>query len=129
MSACVLDASALLALLLDEPGAEQVKAVLAEAVLGVVNLEEIVSYFAKLGVALVDIKSLLHPLPVRFVPVDADLSYDAGMLRPLTSQHGLSLGDRCCLALARREAIPAMTADRQWADIAAAVSVQVRLIR
>jgi ribonuclease VapC len=42
---------------------------------------------------------------------------------------GLSLGDRYCLALAKREGIPALTAERRWPDIAAAAGVTVDLIR
>jgi PIN domain nuclease of toxin-antitoxin system len=125
----VLDASALLALLLDEPGGEKVKAVLDGALLGAVNLAEIVSHYAKLGAARSDIEALLQPLPVRVVPIDTGLSYEAGMLRPLTLKGGLSLGDRYCLALAKREGTPALTAERRWPDIAAAADVTVELIR
>jgi PIN domain nuclease of toxin-antitoxin system len=63
------------------------------------------------------------------VPIDAALSYDAGMLRPITLAGGLSLGDRYCLALAKRERVPALTAERRWPDIAAAAGVTVELIR
>jgi PIN domain nuclease of toxin-antitoxin system len=42
---------------------------------------------------------------------------------------GLSLGDRYCLALAKREGVPALTAERRWPDIAAAADVTVNLIR
>ena len=42
---------------------------------------------------------------------------------------GLSLGDRYCLALARREGVPALTAERRWPEIADAAGVTVRLIR
>jgi ribonuclease VapC len=129
VTSAALDASALLAMLLDEPGAEKVKAALDGAVLGAVNLAEIVSHYAKLGAARPDIEAMLRPLPIRVVPIDAALSYDAGMLRPLTLPGGLSLGDRYCLALARREGVPALTAERRWPDIAAAVGVMVELIR
>ena len=129
MTSCVLDASALLALLLGEPGAEKVRAVLDGALVGAVNLAEIVSHYAKLGASRSDIEAMLTPLPVRVVPVDVVLSYEAGMLRPLTLPGGLSLGDRYCLALAKREQIPAMTAERRWPDIAGAAGVKVELIR
>jgi ribonuclease VapC len=45
-------------------------------------------------------------LPVRVVPIDAGLSYEAGVLRPLTLKGGLSHGHRYCLALAKRESTP-----------------------
>ena len=129
MTRVALDASALLAMLLGEPGGETVKAVLDGALLGVVNLAEIVSHYAKLGASRPDIEAMLRPLPIRVVPIDAALSYAAGMLRPLTLPGGLSLGDRYCLALAKQEGIPAMTAERRWPDIAAAAGVTVDLIR
>lgn len=125
----VLDASALLALLLGEPGVERVKAALDGAAMAAVNLAEVVSHYAKLGAARPDIEGLLRPLPIRVVPVDAALSYEAGMLRRVTLERGLSLGDRYCLALARREGVPALTAERRWPEIAAAVGVAVEVIR
>jgi ribonuclease VapC len=129
MTRPVLDASALLALLLGEPGADQVKAVLDGAVMGVVNLAEVVGHYAKLGAAREDIEAMVRPLPLRLAPVDAALSYEAGMLRPITLGQGLSLGDRYCLALARREGVPALTAERRWPEIAGVVGVDVELIR
>jgi PIN domain nuclease of toxin-antitoxin system len=109
---CVaLDASALLALLLDEPGGEKVKAALDGALLCAVNLAEIVGHYAKLGASRPDIEAMLRPLPIQVVPVDAALSYAAGMLRPLTLAGGLSL------------------AERRWPDIAAAADVTIDLIR
>jgi ribonuclease VapC len=129
MTAIALDASALLAMLLGEPGGEKVQAVLDDALLCTVNLAEVVSHYAKLGASRSDIEAMLRPLPIRVVPVDAALSYEAGMLRPLTLPGGLSLGDRYCLALARREGMPALTAERRWPDIAEAAGVTVHLIR
>ena len=70
MTTFVLDASALLALLLDEPGADDVKAVLVDAAMSAVNLAEVVSYFARLGAADADIRALLQPLPITIVPAD-----------------------------------------------------------
>lgn len=125
----VLDASALLAMLLDEPGAGKVRAILDGALLGAVNLAEVVSHYAKLGAKQSDIEAMLTSLPVRLMPVDAGLSYEAGMLCPLTLQGGLSLGDRYCLALAKRVQVPVVTAERRWPDIAEATGVKVELIR
>src|SRR6476469_3087719 len=110
-------------MLLGEPGGEKVKTALDGALLCAVNLAEVVSHYAKLGASLPDIEAMLQPLPVTVLPVDAALSYDAGMLRSVTLPGGLSLGDRYCLALARREGVPALTAERRWPDIAAAAGV------
>ncbi len=129
MTGVVLDASALLALLLDEPGAEKVKAVLDGALLGAVNFAEVVSHYARLGASRTDIDALLRPLPVELIPADPALSFEAGLLRPLTIKGGLSLGDRYCLALARRERVPAVTAEQRWTAIAEPAGVEVELIR
>jgi ribonuclease VapC len=129
MMGVVLDASALLALLLAEPGEDRVKAGLDGSVMSTVNLAEVVSHYAKLGVARSDIEALLRALPIRWATVDAGLSYEAGMLRPLTVEGGLSLGDRYCLALAKREGLPALTAERRWSTIAEAAGVVVEMIR
>ena len=53
----------------------------------------------------------------------------AGRLRAVTAEAGLSLGDRFCLALARRDGLPALTADKQWSTVADAADVTVSVIR
>lgn len=129
MTSVVLDASALPALLLAEPGAEKVAAALNDASIAAVNVAEVITFYAKLGVTRPDIEALLRPIPLRVVPIDLELSYEAGMLRPVTASQGLSLGDRYCLALAKREAVAALTADRKWPQVATAAGVVVDLIR
>ncbi len=125
----VLDASALLALLLGEPGADRVRAILADFAVASVNLSEIVGYFARNGVAEKDIRPVLAPLPIARIPFYKGLAVAAGMLLPTTRKAGLSLGDRACLALASRLGVPALTADRSWQSIAAIVGVDVEVIR
>lgn len=129
MSGVVLDASALLALLLNELGAEQVVAALDNAMIGVVNYAEVVSYYARLGSEQGDIEQMLSPLPIEIVDADPALATDSGTLRSLTHSAGLSLGDRFCLALARRANRPVLTADRAWAGLADALGIEVTLIR
>ena len=129
MISAVLDASALLALLLDEPGAKAVQAVLADSVISAVNLGEVVGHFARNGVALADIRAVLDPLPVTVHAFDTEQGYTVGVLLPQTRSAGLSLGDRACLALARHLAVPVLTADRVWGDFAEAVGVEITVIR
>ncbi len=129
MSGCVLDASALLALLKDEPGAAMVANVLADARISAVNWAEVVSHFIHLGMPPHEVDAMLRPLPLTVVAADEGLGVAAGRLRAMTASAGLSLGDRFCLALARRDGAPAMTADRQWCVIADAVGAQVVIIR
>ena len=129
MSDAVLDASALLALLLAEPGAERVRAALADAAVSAVNLGEIVGHFARHGASEAQARSVLDPLPVDWVPFDEELAYGVGLLVPATRPAGLSFGDRACLALARRLGVRALTADRAWPSVAASVGVEIELIR
>ncbi|MBI0533068.1 type II toxin-antitoxin system VapC family toxin [Sphingomonas sp. TX0522] len=125
----VLDASALLALLRGEAGAKKVEGALAGARMSVVNMAEVASHYHKLGMPDEDVDTMLRPLPVELVPADAALAREAGRLRRHTIEGGLSLGDRFCLALAKRDGLPAWTSDRKWKEIAAAAEVKVVAIR
>lgn len=125
----VLDASALLALLRGEAGAKKVEGAIAGARMSVVNMAEVASHYHKLGMPDDEVDAMLRPLPVELVPADAALAREAARLRRHTVEGGLSLGDRFCLALARRDGLPAWTADRKWKEIAAAAEVKVVAIR
>lgn len=129
MSAIVLDASALLAMLHAEPGGDRVAAHLIGARMSVINMAEVVSHFVHNGMPPTAVDAMLAPLPMALVPVDADLARRAGHLRATTAEAGLSLGDRFCLALALRDGLPAWTADRQWATLADRLGVEIVLIR
>lgn len=119
----MLDASALLAYLRDEPGAEAVAdAVASGAAISTVNLGEVLSRVADRGAdpARVARQMADRGLLDGAIAVEPFTSADAvevARLRPLTRGRGLSLGDRACLALARRLALPAITADRAWAQL------------
>ena len=68
-------------------------------------------------------------LPYIVVPADDGLAWEAGGLRSVTASAGLSLGDRFCLALAKRVGAPAYTADKAWRDIAGDAGAKVVVIR
>jgi PIN domain nuclease of toxin-antitoxin system len=125
----VLDASALLALLLGERGGDEVGTDLAVSAMTTVNLGEVVGHFARNGATEADIRLVLDPLPIERIPFDEDLAFAAGLLLPATRKTGLSFGDRACLALAARLGVRALTADRSWLSVAKAVAVEVRAIR
>ncbi len=129
MTSIVLDASALLAMLRDEPGGDKVADVLNGSHMCVVNLAEVTSHFVHNDMPPHEVDAMLHPLPVTLVEADAELARVTGHLRAVTSKAGLSLGDRFCLALAMREGLPAWTADRQWASVAEKIGVDVVVIR
>jgi ribonuclease VapC len=129
MTAVVLDASALLALLLAEPGAEIVAAHIHDSFISSVNFAEVVGHYAKHEASESQIRELLRPLPLVIIPFDEAAAFRAGLLRPLGESVGLSLGDRACLSLARFEGRPAVTADRAWRAIGQAYGVTVAMIR
>jgi len=133
VSSAVLDASALLAYLRDEPGADSVAdAVAGGAAISTVNLGEVFSRVADRGADPVRVARQMtdRGLLDGAITVEAFTSADAvevGRLRPLTREHGLSLGDRACLALARRLALPAVTADTAWSKLD--LKLELRQIR
>ena len=129
MSGVVLDASALLAMLLDERGGEKVTAALEGSAMTTVTLAEVAGHYTRRGVAEGDIHRLLDSLEIGRVLFDEDLAYGAAMLLPATSSVGLSLGDRACLALARRLGVVALTADRAWRKLPRSLGIAVEVIR
>jgi PIN domain nuclease of toxin-antitoxin system len=123
----VIDSSALLALVLSEPGAAFVEATLDDgAFLSSVSLAEVV---AKLSESQDERQVRRSLLTLRFetVPFLEEHAWRAAALRNATRAIGLSLGDRACLALAQSLGLPALTADRRWAE--ANVGVKVVLCR
>lgn len=96
----VLDASALLCLLGDEPGADRVESVLTRSVIGAANLAEVVSTLRDRGVSLGEVREALDGLHLDVRPMSPAQALTIGDLRPSTKTLGLSLGDRACLALA-----------------------------
>lgn len=129
MSDVILDASALLAMLNDEPGGPKVAGVIDAARISTVNYAEVVSHYIRLGMPERDVAAMLDPLPMTIVPADKALAQLAGRLRSVTAEAGLSLGDRFCLALAIRDGLPAWTADKAWRTVADAARAEVVIIR
>lgn len=123
MAGAVLDASAILAVLNAERGAEKVVPVLGAALVGTVNYAEVVAKLVERGVAYEQADAALRSLALTIVDFDIGLSRRTGALRAETSKFGLSLGDRACLSLAERESAIAYTADRNWAGALATVEI------
>jgi len=117
----VFDSSAVLAVLFNEPGAEQAIRWLEddEAVISSVNQAEVLAKLLDTGLSEADVAAIGQQLPLQVLPFSAQQARIAGNLRPVTRALGLSLGDRCCLALAREQpGAQVVTADRAWAGLA-----------
>ena len=127
MIAWTLDASAVLAMLYREPGGDQVGRVLNNSILSAVNASEVVTALIGRGTPPDAASLMVRGLACQPVAVDTELGLRAGELVVQTRSKGLSLGDRICLALAEREGVPALTADRAWAGLG--LNIKVSLIR
>jgi PIN domain nuclease of toxin-antitoxin system len=123
--ACVLDASALLALMLREPGWEAVAQRLPTACISAVNLAEVVTKLIDRGSSDDEVSESLIDLDLDVRLFDAEQAVSTGQLRAVTRSSGLSLGDRACLALASKLNAVAITTDRAWADVLSGVSIEL----
>lgn len=124
----ILDASALLALIHDEPGAGMVANAMAESTIGTPNFAEVIGKLVDAQIDAAGVRELVVAAGGTIEPLTADDAELAGALRSIKGGQQLSLGDRCCLALTLRRA-PAivMTADRAWQKLD--LPIEVRLIR
>jgi ribonuclease VapC len=125
VSEVVLDASALLAILRDEPGGERVARRLEGAAIGAVNLSEVVAKLDQDGVPEAEARCAVGRLQLDVHAFDEAQAYATGALRRTTRALGLSFGDRACLALAHRLGAMAVTADRAWARLDVGVAIEV----
>ncbi len=121
----VLDASAVLAVLRDEPGAAGIE--FDGALVSAVNWAEVVQRLARERTHPKVLTARAVASGLVIVDFDVALAETTGALWAATRAAGLSLGDRACLALAIELGLPALTADRAWAALD--VGVAVRLVR
>jgi len=121
----VLDASALLAFLQDEPGASKVKAVLPTSAISAVNWSEVIQKSVARGVKVEGLREGLSALGLRILPFSAEQAETAGKLWGATHQLGLSLGDRACLSLGQLQQVPILTTDRVWQKLPPEFQIEV----
>lgn len=129
MSISVIDASAILAAVLGEPGGDSVFDLLDEAVVSTVNVAEVYTYAAMKDLPTEAIDAFFADTGIAMVSFDPAQAVAAGQLARITRKTGLSLGDRACLALAKLRNAEVLTADRPWQKIASAAGVAVKLLR
>ena len=121
----VVDASAIIALLVGEPITRFDSTRLAGASLSAVNLSEVLARLQEFGMPESEAVAAVARLELRIVPFDEPLARAAARLRLLTRHVGLSLGDRACLALGEKLGYPVITADRVWGSLEIGVAVVV----
>lgn len=127
MTKCVLDASAILAYLRKEEGADAVRPILRYAAVSAINVGEVLVKLMARGAPLEDAVRVVQSLELRIHPHDLEQAEIAASLHAPTRSLGLSYGDRACLALGVVLCWPVVTADRPWDDLG--IGVEIRLIR
>ncbi|MGV1684021.1 type II toxin-antitoxin system VapC family toxin [Sphingopyxis sp. NJF-3] len=124
-----LDASAILAVLFDEPGGDHVFAHLNGSEISAVNLSEVYATLLDGGMDFDKAREIIAPLPMRIRSFREEHSWQVAQLRPLTKPFGLSLGDRACITQAMFNELPVLTADRRMESAKSLLGVDIRLIR
>ena len=130
MKRYALDASALLAYLGQEPGADKVAEVVenGKVFMSSINLAEVLGKVIERGMSEADARAMAQALPFDIVDFDAEQAHGVAYLRKYTKALGLSLGDRACLTLAQTRQATALTADRIWAQCPIP-NIQIELLR
>ncbi len=125
----VLDAAALMAMLLDEPGGHVVEEVVAGSLMSTVNVSECCARAGERGADLDEVLAIIVAQDVSPVDFTRTQAVAAGRLREPTRSSGLSLGDCACLALALERKAKVYTADRRMASFDGKLGIDIRLIR
>lgn len=125
----MLDSSAIIALILGEAGAEIVAKDLDDAMVSMVNIAEVYAIVSRKIQNTRAVDAFFALKGVKPVPLSFEQAKSAGLYESIGKIFGLSLGDRCCLALAAEKNAVALTADTAWAKIGGSMNVEIRLIR
>ncbi len=126
MSRAVLDASAVMAVLNSEPGAEKLTPqIMSAAVASTVNLAEVHGKLVQRGFSPDDAWAAANGVIGEAVAFTAEQAKTAGDLVVQARPLGLSLGDRACLALAIALRAPVYTADRAWRNLKLGIRIHV----
>jgi ribonuclease VapC len=123
VASSVLDASALIAFLLQEPGMDVVATRIPGSIISTVNLTEVIARSLQRGMTLDFIDFQIARLPLTIVPFDSNLAKLTATLKSQTQSLGISLADRACLALGMDRNLPVVTGDRDWAKLRLAVQI------
>ena len=117
MSKVVLDSSALIALIKNEKGAEVVEPLMGRIVMSAINIAEVAGILIDLGMSHEECKNSIEPFVDLIVPLDLQQAFEIALLKKLTKDKGLSIGDRACIALGTAMNLPIYTADKIWQSL------------
>ena len=123
----LLDASAILGYLNDEPGKETIETLLlqGDACISVVNVAEVITKLCDWGMSAEEGQAIMDKLALHIEPFTPDIARETARLRPLTRELGLSLGDRACLATASVCRYSVVTGDRPWLKLATTLALDI----
>ena len=125
----VLDASATLAVIFEETGADAVALALRSgAAMSTVNAAEVSARLHQDRWTDPEVALAFEELGIELLPFGPETAMLSGKYRNATTHLGLGLGDRACLATACLEQCPALTADQSWRQLEL-VGVEIRCIR
>lgn len=110
----IVDASALIAMIQDEPGADRVESVIHECSNSSVNWSEVVQKLIKYAPLAAEIRADLEAIGLRIVPFTAEQAEACAALWEPCRSFGISLADRVCLQLGQLTGELILTADRGW---------------
>jgi ribonuclease VapC len=125
MNDIILDASAIIAVINHEPGADRVVTVANGAVISSLIAAEVATWLALRDIAENEILATFDDFNFRIEPFDRTRAIAAGLLVAKTKPRDLSLADRASLALAIELGFSVMTADRAWREVDIGVEIQL----
>ncbi len=123
----MLDASAILAVILQERGGDRVIKLIDRSVVSAVNASEVYAKLTDLRFPPETIDGYFAEISPPVVSFETTLARAAGLLRSTTREVGASFSDRACLALAAARGATAVTADRAWQRLD--IGIRIELIR
>ena len=124
----VLDSTAVIAVLYAEPGHQYINEVLHRSAVSAVNLAEIVNKLARRGSTSEALRESLNRLKLQVEDWTEAMAYQNAEFTQFSKSHGLSLGDRACLTLAKTLHATAVTSDRAWRRLPA-LGVRIMIFR
>ena len=129
MPGYMIDSTVMLAYLFDEPGGDQFESYIEGGAMSVVNYSEVIARLAREDATAHRIEALKSNFPLSVVDFRKDVAEIAGELIPYTKDHGLSIGDRVCLAQALSDDAIVVTADKAWLPLSRILSLPIELIQ